>query len=375
MFLFVFAGFLATFLAYLSNNDKKNQIIFFSFSVVAIILGLQDSIGIDYDGYKQAFLLIKKGQTLPLDLFAIGRESSQGVGFVEPGWWFLNRIISYFTDIFQFVSFIYAIFLCFGIYTLMKYLPRKSWWVVIFLFYFGPTYMLFAMSGLRQTTAMICYMIALPLLVEKKYVKSLVWLLVATTFHKTAFYMIPIFCIAVWCAEKITIKHTKTFIIVGLLLYIVMNMNILLFRDFITNLTLAVDFAEDSRYLRYVNDFEIDRKLISISDLIFYLPLLFCSLKLFPEINNPQQKAILFLVIIGTILLPVFSIGSIYRILLYFNFLGFISIGIIYANLKSIYQKLFVTIYVVFFIYRYIFTDFFQNPQFINYLDYHTILF
>jgi len=82
------------------------------------------------------------------------------------------------------------------IYCYLKVIKRYSidYWFSVFLFITSGTYTFF-FNGLRQGLAMAVFSLALPYLLEKRFIPYLIVCVIASLFHVTALFMIPFYFI------------------------------------------------------------------------------------------------------------------------------------------------------------------------------------
>ena len=67
-----------------------------------------------------------------------------------------------------------------------------NYWLSIFIFVAGTDYMSWCHNGIRQFLAITIIMLALPMLLEKKYMQVILIVLFASTFHASALLMLPV---------------------------------------------------------------------------------------------------------------------------------------------------------------------------------------
>lgn len=79
-----------------------------------------------------------------------------------------------------------------GIIALVCRKYTRNYWMSIFLFIASTDYLSWVWNGIRQFTAVVIIFAATGWIVEKKYVKAILCILVASTIHQSALLMIPI---------------------------------------------------------------------------------------------------------------------------------------------------------------------------------------
>lgn len=98
------------------------------------------------------------------------------------------------------------------IYVFRKY--SSSYWVSIYLFIISSNYISWMFNGMRQFIAVCICFACTSLMLKKKYVPLILWILLASTIHGTAIIMIPIIFIS---QGKAWNKKTLILIIVTLI--------------------------------------------------------------------------------------------------------------------------------------------------------------
>ena len=187
-------------------NIKNKEVIFLkvAFIEMLLFLGLRDvSVGIDLKNYIPYFNMIKQAKWNNLFILKL-----------EKGYILLNKLISIFGNENLFL-FVIAIITLSGVYFSIKHFS-KNYFFSIFIFITFQFY-IFQFSGLRQSIAYSIILISLKYIKERNWIKFIVTVLIASTFHKTAIIFIP----AYWIAKnKINIKSIKLFFVILILLYI-----------------------------------------------------------------------------------------------------------------------------------------------------------
>lgn len=111
----------------------------------------------------------------------------------------------------------------------------------IFLFVASTDYLSWMFNGVRQFTAVTIIFVATKFMIEKKWVKTILLILLASTMHQSALLMIPIVIIV---QGKAWNKRTVTFLIVALIAVV--------FVDQFTNI--LDDMMQETQYANMVTD-------------------------------------------------------------------------------------------------------------------------
>lgn len=113
----------------------------------------------------------------------------------------------------------------------------------LFLFVASADYFLWMFNGLRQFMAVTTILFAVPYMIEKKYIKAIVIILLASTFHQSALIMIPFVFISQGEAWN---RKTLLFILATVLAIV-----------FVGNFTnLMNDALENTQYVNVVSDYQ-----------------------------------------------------------------------------------------------------------------------
>lgn len=119
----------------------------------------------------------------------------------------------------------------------------KFYLTAIYIFIACGDYISWMQNGVRQYMAVCICLLATPWMIERKYIPSIITILIASRFHQTALLMIPIFLV---CVGKPW--NTRTLImLVGVLLAI----------SFVSQFTTWLDAAlDDTQYTNVVTDWQ-----------------------------------------------------------------------------------------------------------------------
>lgn len=188
----------------IKNENKKTIFLSVAFIEMLLFLGLRDtSVGIDLKNYIPFFNLFKdSGWDIVLRIK------------LEKGYIIYNKLIGLVggENLFLFIT---ALVSLFGVYfSILKY--SKNYFLSTFIFITMHFY-IFLFSGLRQAIAYSIIWISLKYIKERKLLKFLTLVLIATTFHKTAIIFLPVYFLS---NKKLTHKYLIIFLIVILMTFI-----------------------------------------------------------------------------------------------------------------------------------------------------------
>ena len=119
----------------------------------------------------------------------------------------------------------------------------EDYWFSIFLFIASTDYVSWVFNGIRQFTAVVIVYLATPLILKKKYIPSIILILLASTLHRSALLMIPVIFII---QGKAWNKKT--------ILCILASMCALIFVDQFTNIMDSM--LAETQYVNVVSDYQ-----------------------------------------------------------------------------------------------------------------------
>ena len=154
----------------------------------------------------------------------------------------------------------------------------EDYWFSIFLFIASTDYLSWTFNGIRQFTAVVLIYAATPFIVKKKYIPSILIILLASTMHQSALLMIPVIFIIQGKAW-----NTKT------VLCIIACLVALLFVDQFTNIMDSM--LAETQYVNVVSDYQAwnDDGTNPLRVLVYSIPtiLSLIGLKYIKAENNP----------------------------------------------------------------------------------------
>ena len=150
---------------------------FLSLVIISIIVGYRYNVGVDWDGYRMAFL----------DSGDLTFEENS----FEIGYFTISKIMNLLG--FSYQQFFFFINL-FTWYFIFKSIPKKLLFYFIF-FLFCTEFFFWSMNGVRQFTAMSLFLFSIKYILNQKIFKFIITLSVAGLFHKSAFIFFPLYFI------------------------------------------------------------------------------------------------------------------------------------------------------------------------------------
>lgn len=194
---------------YNKNNIQNNNLLFCTiiFFQLFFISAFRYNIGVDYNSYSKHFFEISKlkfGEVFQYQF--------------EYGFSILNKIVAYFTGNFQILviicSFITIGFVSFSIYKNSTHKFYSFFLYITLSFYYS------SFNLIRQGIAIAISLLGLKYLIERKFLKYLFIILIASSFHYSVLIMIPIYFIA---NINLTYKTFIFFISFSFLVYIFLD--------------------------------------------------------------------------------------------------------------------------------------------------------
>lgn len=175
----IFISVIAVFLAYLARFKQIKWGLEVAFILLTIFISLRYDWGNDYSGYLQKFQLTTSYSSFDSEIFNI-----------EPGWIFLNYIskpIGFFG-----FTILLTIFEYYVLYRLIKkYVPKNWYWLAVFIFTFNCSLMVVTSSMMRQFLAMSIFIITIEYIISKRWLISILLILLASLFHSSALILLP----------------------------------------------------------------------------------------------------------------------------------------------------------------------------------------
>ena len=199
---------MAVLLAYTAQFNNVRWGLKASFSVVFIFLALRYNYGNDYIGYHDMF----KDINMYSDINVFDNDYH-----AEIGWLILCRVCEPI-GFFGMVAITSFITCCVYYSMIVRYVPRKYYWLAVFLYCFTSGFLLTQSSMMRQTMAMNIFILAIPYLIKKDFIRYLLLVFFASTFHTSAILMLPI-CFVNFIDFKVTKKKACIIFVSYVILY------------------------------------------------------------------------------------------------------------------------------------------------------------
>lgn len=305
-------------------------------------------VGTDYFNYISQFQIIKNS---PLN--TISWDEPLSFLLYKFSYWLFNSEIGFF-----FLSaFIIHLFVVMGIDFFKRDLsmPLALFAYYIMIFNFG-------LNGIRQSIAMSIVFFSFRYLIKKNFIKYLIFIFIATLFHKTAIICLIFYLIAM--GEKQIISNTRKIVYYGailttpfLVLYLIkMFMNVPIFEG----------------YTRYIHSLDTKIGFWTLIEIIPVILPFFLFRKSISSVNDSYRK----LIDLSLLNIPFFYTayyiqwGS--RLAFYTNYFYLILVPILIKSIKSRDLKFILWIYyMIYFLTLYIVNYLIKNEE--RVFPYHTI--
>lgn len=313
---------------YKNHKCIGSAIIFMSFMMLIMLIGCREDVGTDYNSYIYYYNFISNLNFNELSIVDW-----------EYGALFIFKLTSILFKSSKAIMIVLAILTIYPIYKLnklydYKYLPYS---VLTYCFIFLP----FSMNGMRQAIAMSFIALAVGYLMKEENVKSILLIIIAYLFHKSAIIVIPY--LALFMIKKGR-KIERDYILITLMVSIL----ILFFNDDLINLGFI------SEYDYYLENVSIEN--ISFTALIFHIPIIMILL----GFSNKEEKHLKLLkgLTISGIILDIIGTSKQYlsRIALYYTMFEILLIPILLQHIRNQTTKKFVSfLYICFLIIYFIY--------------------
>ncbi len=279
----IITGLVAVFFAYFGQFKEYEKGLKIAFLPIFLFLSLRYDYGNDYHAYYEQFQLLQ----------SYGLERFQLYNKMEIGWVYLNYIFSPL-GFFAMVAFL-SYFNCVVYYKIIKeFVPKKYYWLAVFLYVFNPYIMLVHLSAMRQSLAILIFLLALKFFLKKRIVHFALVIIFASFFHKSVLLILPLIFLLLskW---KINLKASIIVVIIFVSLFFLGSLISGYVNLFLT--TYLVKYAHHTE-----NDVEVilGSGLVILSMLIALLVTLY-----YTEIQDEKLKYIFKIYIISFFIIPI----------------------------------------------------------------------
>lgn len=290
-----------------TKNYKSFSNIFFwiSFIVLTCISGFRYRVGTDFWTYREIYMYLGENKAV--------------IGETEFAFQILLNLIHLITDNPQMFFFITSIIINFSVCLFIK---KYSTSPMMSLYFYITTISYYStMNGIRQYIASCIMLLGFKYIHDKKFIKYLIVVLCATTFHTSAYIFIPIYFIA---NQEIDSKWNKLFI--G---FIAVAM--IFYQQF---LSILFNIIGDSQYGHYKDEFLYGTNGANILRIIvWWIPVIILIAKKdkVKELFGERSKIIMNLCFYGAcFMLLAYRDAYFARFCMYFDFYYLIALPYLY---------------------------------------------
>lgn len=277
MIAIIFVNTISIICAYIAQRQSRHIALAFSFIIIATFLSIRYDFGNDYMAYMNIFEDLKCRSIFDT--------------YYEKGWVILNKI---FPNFFLLVAFL-SVTNCIIYYVFInRYVPKEYWSLAVFLYVFNTNFMLIQSSTMRQTVAILIFIISIKYIIEGKIFPYFFCCCLAFTFHQSAIILFPAYYV-----RKIRFTHTVRVIILIIFcsLYLLSPFIFPLFSEIVT-------FLFQGRYEHFL----YETKPVSFLNSALYVLLLFTILHYDANMTNPRIKMFNRISILALFFFPISSI-------------------------------------------------------------------
>ena len=363
MLIVIVISILCLVLTYFETTKKLPYGMFIGFCGITILYCIHYDFGTDYMTYYYEFQKVASSSYSLKDIFILDnwRNGEYGWGLLQ---WICAQIAG--KNGFFLLVIVNSIIENIIIYKFIrKYTESQYWCFSVFVYLFTATFYLLGFSMMRQWLAMCLFLWSFDYIIEKKIVRSLIIIYLASTIHHTASILLPIVFIA-----YLPMKYAKYYGITLIVLFALLMLE----GDFL-NSALGM-FMEQSEtiedYITNYDDYDANKS-FGIGFLINLIPFVLSVFYLIKG-KDDTKKSLVLLACIGTMVVPFSqSLAMVKRMSLYFTLFSIGTIPIVYSfiNNKNI-RLLFISIFV--FMQFVSYWGFLNDPSYQpHYLEFNTI--
>ena len=342
---------LAVLCAYITRYREFRQGLKVSFIIIYIFLAIRFNFGNDYKDYYEDFFTLNRYTSV--DFF------NNSFSY-EPGWLFLCRVFQP-VGFFGMVMFL-ALFNCFIYYKFVKrWVPEKYWWLAVFIYVFNPDFMLIHASAMRQSVAISFFLISIPYIYKKDFIRCSLCIAMAWLFHSSSIVLLPVYLIGMFSGK---VNRTWSIVIFAMFLSLFLYGNL-----FLPSVNVLI-----SGYFERYEVYQGTRVGLNAGFGVFLFSTLLIFTLYFSTEQVNENNVLFKLAILSFMFIPMgLFIILISRIGMYFTPTTIAVYPIIVSRIKKPSVRLLFSFFVVVFT-LYGFSIFFNSPVFKRqYENYHTI--
>lgn len=350
--------FIATSLFYIEKHYTTKNNIFEKISILFLIIvaGLRYNTGRDYLNYYQIYDWIKDG----------------GERF-EIGFYYLFKILGDFGFSYQFTLFLISTFVILVIYfSIIRPIPLRYRYVSLFFFLiiYENYFNIAANSLLRQSLAIVFFLVSIRYIVHKNFIKYLLVIIIGSLFHLSILLLIPFYFI-----KKINIKMMYFIVFLIPFFYTFPSLLSEMLRYSLVNIGLS-DFAN----LNYITMIHREISIKEVGKNIFYIFVFVQFIyvnKLLKYKINDKEVIYIKLLLVGFIFKLYLSVGldMFHRLIPYFYIFYIPVVFIFLREHKKIKNGYIMSLFFIFFMIFHI-KQILSSPEYSKYYgQYQLVIF
>lgn len=349
---------LALILTFLESKGLKGGMKM-GFALVTLLGCIHYNYGNDYVAYHNLYVRIT---STPFD----GDAIINGEIFHDVGWVILNYAFKYLGGFFSMVA-ILNILQNVIIYKFISRTVEARWRVfAVFIYLFSTNFYLLNFSMMRQGLVVALFIFTWQFIKEKRWIISLIILLVATFIHLSAIVLLPF---AFW--GYLPKSKTKLISLLYVLIMFILALNASTVSVILDRVLTYDNFQVYAN--RYSDNNDVGK--MGIGFIINMLPFIISMFVLSkPRMLADIDRRLILLYACSFLVLPFSStISTVGRIGIYFSAIGIAALPKLYSNIKSYYLRFSVTtLFIIITLYDYYL--FFSNEVYHQaYSEFHTI--
>lgn len=347
--------------SYLESIGKMKNGMKWAFILLGALLAFHYNYGSDYKEYYQVYLTVAQSS-----LHDVLNGSTMAYG--ETGWHLLNWAFSRISvkcGFFLMVAVIAVLQNVFCYHFIKREVPQAYWAFAVFVYVFDTSLYLLSFSMMRQSFVVFTFMAIWPLIRDRKWLPSLVFLVGCTFIHKSSLILLPF---AFW--GFVPVKNGK---MIGLF-YAVLFIALFVSKDLLNNIYQNMLMVEQFEEYSTIYEADVVERTFSIGRLLSYVPFVAIILYLITKKKTDYtSRRLVALAGIGTLVTPFsFIVPLLGRVGIYFDVYSIVALPLAFGSIKQPYRNLFFAFYYVVAIYG--MYQFFEpsSVYYAAYSTYHT---
>ncbi|RYX87941.1 EpsG family protein [bacterium] len=179
--LFFLIIFLLSFGIRYSDKVSSKLIEFFLFFFIALFAGLRNHVGTDYNAYEEIFK----------DISRYGDTSYS----VEPGFHFLNSIVTYLNGGFIWLNIISAFISSFFMFKAINFFVenQEEKWLSYIVFISIGVFFVYFFSGIRQGISISIFLFSIKYIINRRLLYYIGFIFIGSLFHSSIFFFLPLY--------------------------------------------------------------------------------------------------------------------------------------------------------------------------------------